>query len=135
MKLFFVDTAGWMALVDERDPAHEGSREARDEWLRSGGVLVTSDYVVDETLTLLKIRLGLHVAWRWWEAVDSSQRLRLESVSAERASRARTWFFGWRDKGFSFTDCTSFALMRELRMRTALTSDRHFVQAGFDVAP
>lgn len=40
-----------------------------------------------------------------------------------------------RDKDYSFTDCTSFAVMRELRLREALTTDRHFRQAGFGVLP
>jgi predicted nucleic acid-binding protein len=39
------------------------------------------------------------------------------------------------DKSFSFTDCTSFVIMKERRIRLALTSDKHFIQAGFDTAP
>jgi predicted nucleic acid-binding protein len=34
-------------------------------------------------------------------------------------------------KKWSFTDCTSFVTMRELRIADAFTSDRHFLQAGF----
>ena len=44
-------------------------------------------------------------------------------------------FFRYRDKDFSFTDCTSFILMRELKLREALTTDHHFVQAGFAIKP
>lgn len=49
--------------------------------------------------------------------------------------RARSWFFEGEDKDFSFTDCSSFVVMREVRSRTALTTDRHFAQAGFEVVP
>jgi predicted nucleic acid-binding protein len=48
-----------------------------------------------------------------------------------RAEKARAWFFRHRDKDYSFTDCTSFVVMRELRVKEALTTDRHFRQAGF----
>jgi predicted nucleic acid-binding protein len=51
------------------------------------------------------------------------------------SERARALFFRYRAKDFSFTDCTSFALMRELRLREALTIDRHFRQAGFQMLP
>ena len=40
---------------------------------------------------------------------------------------------GWM--ACAFTDCTSFVLMRELKLREALTTDRHFLQAGFWVKP
>jgi len=39
------------------------------------------------------------------------------------------------DKDFSFTDCTSFVLMREMRLTQALTTDSHFRQMGFQVVP
>lgn len=35
------------------------------------------------------------------------------------------------DKEWSFTDCVSFITMRELRVRVAFATDRHFSQAGF----
>ena len=131
----FVDTAGWMAMADASDPAHEASRAARDHWLEEGGVLVSTDYVLDETLTLLRVRLGLAAALLWWEQVDRSSRLRWEWIDSERAERARAWFFQWADKTFSFTDCASFVVMKELRLKRALTTDGRFRQAGFDVVP
>jgi hypothetical protein len=100
-----------------------------------GGVLVTTDSIADETLTLLRIRLGMPAAEAWWAQVDGSLRVRWESVSAARTEKARAWFFRYRDKNFSFTDCTSFVVMKELRMREALTTDRHFAQAGFSLRP
>ena len=124
-----------MALADARDPDHDACRAARDEWLRRGSLLVSTDYVLDETLTLLRVRLGLSAATRWWDQVEASARLRWEWIDRERAEKARRWFFRWRDKEFSFTDCTSFVVMRELRMRRALTTDRHFRQAGFESEP
>jgi predicted nucleic acid-binding protein len=59
----------------------------------------------------------------------------IECVSALRAEKARGLFFRRRDKAFSFTDCTSFVLVQELRIRCALTMDRHFQQMGFTVLP
>lgn len=135
MKPVFVDTGGWMALADAADLDHDRAKIFRDQWLRSGGGFVSTDFVLDETLTLLRMRLGLDAAERWWAQIEASARLRWEWIDQSRAEKARHWFFRWRDKDFSFTDCTSFVVMRERRLRTALTTDQHFVQAGFQIAP
>jgi predicted nucleic acid-binding protein len=131
----FVDTAGWMTLADGADPNHARAARFRDEWLEGGGTFVSTDFVMDETLTLLRLRLGLDAAERWWAQVEASSRIAWEWIDPERAEKARRWFFRWRDKAFSFTDCTSFVVMRERRIRTALTSDKHFALAGFVIAP
>jgi uncharacterized protein len=131
----FVDTAGWMACADAADPAHSGTTAARDQWLQQGGLLVSTDYVADETLTLIRLRLGLGAAESWWRQVEGSSRVRWEAISPGRADKARGLFFRYTDKEFSFTDCTSFVVMRELKLRQALTTDHHFVQAGFGAMP
>jgi len=135
VKRLFVDTAGWMMLADGHDTAHRRARQARDRWLERGALLVSTDFVMDETLTLLRIRLGLAAAEQWWDQVSASARLAWEWIDAERAEKARSWFFRWRDKSFSFTDCTSFVVMKERRIRDALTNDHHFAKAGFRVVP
>ena len=135
MKALFVDTAGWVACADSADPAHPRCCAARDAALEAGQALATTDFVVDETLTLIRFRLGLGAADAWWQQVDRSARLRWERVDSGRFERARQLFFHYRDKDFSFTDCTSFVIMREARLTHALTTDRHFRQAGFQVLP
>ncbi len=135
MKALFVDTSGWMACADSADPAHQRCCTTRDRALESGQMLVTTDFVVDETLTLVRLRLGVAAAEAWWQQVDRSHRLRWERVDSDRFEKARQLFSQLRDKDFSFTDCTSFAVMRELRLSHALTTDRHFRQTGFRMLP
>ena len=91
-----------------------------------GGALFTTVYVAAETLTLLRMRLGLEAAESWLRQVDGSSRLRWESISHARADKARSLFIRYHDKDLSFTDCASFVVMRELKLREALTTDRHF---------
>lgn len=135
MKAIFVDTGGWMALANESDGAHRDAIAFRDRWMKRGGVFVSTDYVVDETLTLIRLRRSVEAAHRWWHEVEGSPRVSWELIDPARAAKAREWFFRWRDKRFSFTDCTSFVVMRERRLTTALTTDRHFAQAGFEMVP
>jgi predicted nucleic acid-binding protein len=135
MNAVFVDTGGWMACADRSDPAHLACRAARDTTLEAGRMLITTDFVVDETLTLIRFRLGLAAADAWWQQIDGSARLRWERVENDRFERAGNLFFQYRDKDLSFTDCTSFAVMRELRLTTVITTDNHFRQIGFEVLP
>ena len=115
MNAVFVDTGGWMACADRSNPVHTACTSARDATLEAGRILVTTDFVVDETLTLIRFRLGLAAANAWWQQIDGSRRLRWERVESDRFERARQLFVQYRDKDLSFTDCTSFAVMRELR--------------------
>ena len=75
MRALFVDTAGWVACADSADAAHVRCRAARDAALESGQTLVTTDFVADESLTLIRFRLGLNAAEAWWQQVDRSPRL------------------------------------------------------------
>lgn len=135
MRLLFVDTAGWMACADAADAAHEKSCEARDAALEQGAMLLTTDYVIDETLTLIRKRISLRAAQTWWEQLEHSSRLLVEWIGVSRAEAARALFFRQKDKAYSFTDCTSFVVMKDLRVRHALTTDAHFRQMGFMILP
>ena len=135
MKAVFVDTGGWVACADRADPAHESCRAARDLALEAGHELMTTDLVIDETLTSIRFRLGLGAAISWWQQIESSLRLRRERIGTERFERARQLFFRWRGTDLSFTDCTTVVLMRELRLTTLITTDAHYRKLGFKVLP
>jgi uncharacterized protein len=76
MRLLFVDTAGWMAMADESDPLHRAALRVRDKHLEGAGLLVTTDYVMDEALTLIRVRIGLDAAGAFWGQTSDSPRLR-----------------------------------------------------------
>lgn len=127
----FVDTAGWYALIDRRDTWHARARQAVERLLAQKTVLVTSDYIVDESATLTRARIGAEAAGRLLDLLHATRALQWMWIDAERFERAEAWFRKHADHGYSFTDCTSFALMRELRIERALTTDAHFETAGF----
>ena len=74
-------------MADAADPMHAASRGSRDAWLRSGGNLISTDPVIDETLTLIRMRLGWRAAVRWWEQLDASSRLRQEWITPRAPRR------------------------------------------------
>lgn len=127
----FVDTSGWYAVIDRRDRSHRPARDVIRAVLRAGHRLVTSDYVVDEACTLAKARAGSVGAIRLLDLLHASAYVDWEWIGSERFARAEARFRKQADQAFSFTDCTSFELMRERRLRAALTTDDRFRIAGF----
>jgi uncharacterized protein len=131
----FVDTSGLYALADRRDPFHTRAQKCVVALVKSGTDLVLTDYILDEACTLAKVRAGAVGALRLLDIVERSQALRMLWVDVERFEAAKTFFRKHADHAYSFTDCTSFVLMHEMKIRDALTTDRHFAQAGFRVLP
>ncbi len=127
----FVDTSAWYALVDKSDRDHTS---AVDLIKKVNRPLVTSNYIFDETLTLLKIRLGVKVAINFGQKLWNQEVATLIRVTEKDESRAWGLFIQYEDKGFSFTDCTSFALMERLKINTAFAFDEHYLQYGKFVA-
>lgn len=129
----FADTSALYALVDRNDGGHAAARAAVGRLLTSGARLVATDYVLTETINLANARGGALVAHRVLDLFEQSVGIRLEWIGPERFGTAEAFFRRHRDHTYSFTDCTSFTVMRELRLTDALTIDRHFVEAGFKV--
>jgi uncharacterized protein len=128
----FIDTCAFYALVVKTDAAHSQMLSALDA-VQSGRVRwVTSDYIFDETATLLKVRKHPSLAVAYLERISGSRTLQVEWMDAQRFAKARGLFAKYSDQGFSFTDCFSFALMRELKIKKALTKDSHFKVMGFE---
>ena len=128
----FVDTSAWYALLDRADPDH---RPVTTQLERHRGRLVTSSYIFDETLTLARYRLGMRVAQSFGEALRSGKLARQVRVTASDEDAAWDIFLRYRDHALSFIDCTSFVLMRQLRLATAVTLDADFRSFGLRSLP
>jgi predicted nucleic acid-binding protein len=126
-----IDSSGLYALADHRDATHTMAERCVARLLKAGIGLVLTDYIVDEACTFAKARAGGYGAMRLLEIIDRSEAFVLAWIGAQRFESAKSFFRKHADHGYSFTDCTSFIVMRELRIRDVLTTDRHFVEAGF----
>jgi predicted nucleic acid-binding protein len=122
-----VDTSAWYAIIDKNDRDHPTAITKMQNLDRP---LVTSNYVLNEILTLLKARLGPSVAIPFGQKLWNQEVASLVRITEKDEERAWGIFEQYEDKGFSFTDCTSFALMERLEINTAFVFDDHFVQYG-----
>ncbi len=130
MKLF-VDTWGWLALADRSDVYHEPAAKFYAERSRRTGRIFTSNFVLDEFLTLLFARRPAAEASRFTKALLASQFVTVEFVTRERFDLAIELRFKLADKPkISFTDLTSMVIMKELGIADVMTADSHFLQVG-----
>ena len=136
-----VDTWGWLSLADAKEPRHSAVRTRLAALWNDGGTAITTDYVLDETFTLVFRRLPVPKALRFLTTIERGEKdgtLRIERISGERFARAKALRRRFRDKPLiSFTDLSTMAVMEELRLRRIVTSDAHFshVGLGFELLP
>jgi len=134
--LIFVDTSAWYAVEVADDVNHEAACKFLAE-IASGkhGVSITTDYVLDETLTLLRSRRDLASASYFIDKIRKSKSVRVFWIDESLFEKALDVFRKSGRKSWSFTDCTSFALMRDLSVSEAFTFDTHFREATFQALP
>ncbi len=125
--MIFVDTGTWYASAVPDDENHRKARE----WLDANAQpLLTTDYVIDETLTLLKVRGHAPLALDMGEALFAGELADIVLITEDDIQQAWRTFRQFRDKGWSFTDCTSKVVMERLRAAQAFSFDQHFRQFG-----
>lgn len=97
--------------------------------------MVNIDYILDETYTLLRMRLGIEPVKQLRALLAQSASVQVVRVSDGDYERSLDLMLGHEDKRWSLTDRTSFVLRRELEIGEAFTFDHNFAEAGFRVLP
>ncbi len=134
MNKLFVDTGAWLALNNKKDKYYIEAVKANKDFLEKGYFYVSSDYILDETYTLLRYDVGHKRAVEFGREIKLLQemgKIRIVNINQDILGKAWEIFENYTDKDFSFTDCTSFAVMEMLGINEAFSFDRHFEQYGF----
>lgn len=111
-----MDTGGWYSVASEEDRYHQIGTVYYLGLLKEHAHLLTSDYVLDETLTRLRYDFGHAVALAFWERIARAEQkgeLTVLRVDERVWNAAIGIFRKYDDQDFSFTDCTSFVLAQE----------------------
>jgi uncharacterized protein len=132
MQRLFVDTSAWFAFANRGDPEHKGVAALLG---KPRGRLITSNFIFDETVTLCLHRLGHPVAQKVGCVLLETARVDLLRITPEDENAAWELFCKRPDHTYSFTDCTSFVIMRRLGINTAAALDDDFASEGFESLP
>ncbi len=125
--MIFVDTGGWFAAYIPSDPDH---RVAKAWFVANRIQLVTTDYVIDELLTLARARGESRRAIGLGTQLMAGELCEIEFVRPGDFARAWDLFVRFDDKAWSFTDCVSRVVMDRLGINVAFAFDAHFRQFG-----
>ena len=125
----FADTFYWPAVWNPHDVHHPAVVQSKHS-----GRLVTTDAVRLEVMDAFSIRRFRPAAVSFWEMTAADPAVVIVEFGIDLLARAADLFRRRPDKDWSFTDCLSFVVMADRGIRTALTGDHHFEQAGFDIA-
>jgi len=118
MSEVFADSSFWLALLNPNDGLHESARQAVVD-----GRLVTTVAVQLEVMDAFSMPRHRPLALEFWEATSAHSEVTV--IPSVKLFEARP------DKAWSLTDCVSFVVMQDRGITTALSSDHHFEQAGF----
>jgi uncharacterized protein len=132
----FIDTSAFYASFDPKDSnyhiALDFFQEIRENTLYR---LFATNLVFYETITLVRARIGIAESIAFGQNLFQSKGIRNIFVDHDLEAKALDIFNSHTDKEFSFVDCASFAVMKELGISKAFTFDKHFKQFGFEIVP
>lgn len=138
MKKLFVDTSGWDALADKADKNYARALQFRNE-IVGERKLVTSNYILDELYTLLLMNIGFQPTVKYKGTLDiliAEHVLDVIWIDHKLAKKSWDVFEQYNvDKRWSFTDCTSYVVMKDFSITEVFAFDHHFEQMGFKRLP
>jgi predicted nucleic acid-binding protein len=126
----FLDTGAFLALADEDDDYHSVAKSVHAQLLGAHAQLLTSNFVLAETYTLIRFKVGHNAAVEFMKRFDHTG-IRVLRVTEAIEHTAKAIFTRYDDKEFSFVDCTSFALIDHHQLDHAFAFDSHFRQYRF----
>ncbi len=131
----FIDSWGWIILANEREEGHKKIVALYRDHLKKGRI-VTTDYILDEVITFLYAKTPADLASKFLKelfASAKSNHIQIERIGPDRFEDAWKLRLKYQDHPrISFTDFTSFVVMKEIGIKQVLTNDRHFEQVNLD---
>lgn len=131
--MVFLDTGAFIARFIQNDQHHQQAVKSWELLQDEDARCVTSNFVLDETFTLLGRRAGHQFAYQRALNIYASRSLSIIRPDLEDEMNALRYFEKYADQGVSFTDCISFAMMDRMRIKRVFTFDKHFSWAGYQI--
>ena len=139
--MIFVDSGAWIALLDRRDQHHEDAVAIYNDLVQQNAQLLTTDYVIDETVTRLRYDWShsgavqfLNFIKRTKEATEGIGALTIAAINSTLFQEAERLFRQYNTATLSFTDCTSFAVCQQHNISEAFAFDQHFPMVGITLS-
>lgn len=133
IKKVFIDTSAIFSLVNKKEEHHSKAEKFYNTLKSDKSLVFTTNYIINETYTLLSGRINKSTALEFIEAMSNT--FIIIYISREDDLGAIEILKKFEDKGFSFTDAVSFYIMKKEKIKIAFAFDKHFIQAGLKTLP
>lgn len=127
MKIF-IDTGAFIAMTDADDDNHNKAKTFYKTEKEKGAKFITTNFIVCETMNYLNAKVSHNIAVIFRDNLKKSSLMEIINITPLIEDTAFNIFRQYTDKDFSFTDCTSFSIMKSLKLKKAFAFDRHFEQ-------
>jgi predicted nucleic acid-binding protein len=134
-EIVFVDTSAWVGLFVDKDQYHAKAIEAFESLTEDAPDLVTTDYIIAETVARIRRQASHKSAAGVWDRMEGGDAARVVEVDTIYRRAARKVFGKYDQLELSLVDCVSFVVMEDLGIRAAFTFDDDFRRAGFITIP
>lgn len=124
----FIDTGAFIALADSDDENHIAAKKYYRDSKEIGAKFTTTNFVICQTMNYLRAKVSHTVSVVFWENLKKSGTFEVINITPLLENTAFAIFKQYADKNFGFTDCTSFAAMKSLKLNKAFAFDKHFGQ-------
>ncbi len=124
----FIDTGVFVAARNKNDVNYTRAKELFKSVLKGDfGRIFTSDYIIDEAVTLALVRTRNHqIAVNTGKFILESPRIEKLTVSPDECNESWKTFLKLGKKFLSFTDCTSLVLAKNHGITRVMSFDSHF---------
>ena len=129
----YVDTSAFYALLDRADKHHHPARAVWPALLEDDIELVTTNYVVSETTTVLQYRIGFEAANLWYRDILGVMDVHWVDEALHR--RAYELWMNLGRRRFSLVDCVSYVTMHHHRIEKAFGFKSNYIEQGFELLP
>jgi predicted nucleic acid-binding protein len=127
----FVDTSAFLAVLNETDSRHRQARQIWAELVEVERELITTNYVILETISLVQRRLGMSTLHEF--LANTVPFLGVEWVTEQLHQESIKILLTANRRQLSLVDCVSFVTMRQSNLNTAFAFDKHFREQGFTI--
>jgi hypothetical protein len=133
--VIYIDTGAFLARHLSKDQYHPQAIVFWEAIQKRNEACVTSNFILDETFTLMGRRAGYNFAAQRARNIYASESLQILRPTSKEELKAIDLFEKYSDHRLSFTDCISFVLMQTKKIKRVFTFDHHFQFLGFQIFP
>ncbi|MBW8348452.1 PIN domain-containing protein [Bacillus sp. IITD106] len=133
----FIDTGAWIALIERKDQFHARATNFLKS-LDSSVKRVSSSYVIAETYTWFRYRVGFSYAKQFLEIMERSQQngtIKIILGDQDTLQLAEQLLKDFPDQKLSYVDAVSMAIMKIEQIDKVFGFDHHFYLLNFEVVP